>query len=87
MKKSLIVALGTGLAVSLSGLSIASTQVQTNPFQTSAVTSHTQNVKQKGTSGKTSQCMKMKKNGKCGTGKCKHKKGGKCGTGKCKGKK
>lgn len=86
MKKSLIVALGAGMAVSLSGLAIANTNTQTNLFKTSAVTTHSHDLAHKNTDGKkTTQCKH--KNGKCGTGKCKGKKGGKCGTGKCKGKK
>ena len=88
MKKSIIVALGAGLAVSLSGLSIASTT--SNPFQTGAVTTNTHDVGHKSTTTDKSTSSKKMKNGKCGTGKCKGKKCGKCGkcgTGKCKGMK
>jgi len=85
MKKSLIMALGAGMAVSLSGLAIANTNTQTNLFKTSVVTTHTQDAGHKSsTEGKTTKNMK---NGKCGTGKCKGKKDGKCGSGQCKGKK
>ena len=85
MKKSLIVALGAGMAVSLSGLAIANANTQTNPFKTSVVTTHSQDAGHKhSTDGKT---CKHSKDGKCGTGKCKGKKDGKCGSGKCKGKK